>query len=141
MIIARFNAEKHYKDLGKLWEQHGGIPCPLDAIPRQSYVAKRNGDIIAFMGMYVDEGTIGVIDWAVANNNFSKEEKDEALQLLFNRLIVIAKLKKCNYIYSFTKNTKWGDKMKRYGMMLAESGACTYIMPIGKNKNTAFISD
>jgi len=141
MLIAEFNAERHYEQLCKMWESHEWFPCPIDAIPKTSYIAKRNGSIIAFMAMYVDKGTIGVIDWAVANMEFCKDERDEALKILFEYLVKMAKSLGCNYIYSVTKNNKWGIKMKSYGMVLAENGASTYIMPIGNNTNIAFISD
>jgi len=140
MLIAEFNPDKHYSQLCDLWKEHNWCPCPLDAIPKESYIAKNNGSILAFMAMYVDEKTIAVIDWAVSNKIYPKEIRAYALKTLFEYLVERAKKKGCNYIYSFTGNKKWGQKMESYGMRLAEQDAATYIMPLN-NGDVSFISD
>ena len=139
MNIVEFNKEKHYDRMCKLWEEYGWLPCPIDALPKHGRVAEDNGKFVAFLAIYIEQGTIAVMDWALADRSY--DDTHTALQLLFDTLVKLAKDHGCHYIYSFTKNVRWGDRLESYGMLPAERGATSYIMPIGENKETTFIGD
>lgn len=135
----KFKIEKHYKQICDLWEKHGWTPCPIDALPKHCYVAIHSGNVVAFMAAYVVPGSMTIFDWALADPEF--QDRDIALNLIFQKIVLVSKRNKCNYLYSVTKNNKWGNKLIKYGMIVAEKGASTYIMPLADNRNTDFISD
>ena len=142
MNIVDFNPDRHYAAMCDFWQAYGWLTCPLDALPRAGRVAENDqGELIAYLGMYIDEGRIAVVDWALANRAVPEPERHAALRMLFDELVCQAKAQDCHYIYSFTANKKWGYRLESYGMAAAERNATSYIMPIGENKDVAFISD
>ncbi len=141
MNIVEFNIERHYPTLCRYWKAYGWIPCPMDALPKHGRVAENAvGHVIAFMAAYIEDGTIAVVDWALADPNEPDDVKHLALQKLFAALVDLSRSHGCHYVYSFTKNKGWGRRMESYGMLVAEREATTYVMPLS-NTDTAFIRD
>lgn len=142
MQVSLYDPKRHYPELARCWNHYGWIPCPAEALPRWGVVAETDdGRFIAYMGMYVDQGTVAFVDWAVRSPDVPKEEADEALKTLFTAAARHARFQACHYLYSFTKNRKWGAKMRDFGMALAEEGADSYIMALRPGGDPGFMKD
>jgi len=142
MKIVEFNKDRHYGKMCSFWKEYGWVPCPINALPKNGRVAETDkGKFIAFMAIYIEPGTIAIIDWALANPSIDSEESQPALRLIFYELIELAKCQGCHYIYSFTKNRIWGNRLQSYGMIAAERGATSYVLPLDGDEDVSFISD
>jgi hypothetical protein len=142
MQIVNFDQNRHYKAMCAFWKEYDWLPCPICALPKNGRVAENNqNEFIAYMGIYIEPGTIAVIDWGLANPSISNEESHEALHALFDALVDLARKQGCHFIYSFTKNRLWGSRLQSYGMAAAERGATSYIMSLDENTDISFISD
>jgi hypothetical protein len=141
MLIYRYSDERHYDTLVRFWAHYGWLPCPKNALPSIGLVAETQDAIaLAYIGMYMDPGRMGFIDWALRNPEIDKAITTPVLETLFKSLVKIAQVSGCAFIYSMTKNVSWGNKLISYGMKTAEVGATTYILPIAGN-DVAFIQD
>jgi hypothetical protein len=95
------------------------------------------------MGLYVEAegGNLAIIEWPVRNPDIDKDLVDCALTKLFKQLERIAESKGCLYLYSYTKNEKWGEKLAKRGMTRSEVGVTTYIKPINDCDGIDFMID
>lgn len=138
MNIATFD-NRHYPKMCEVWSSYGWEPCPLDALPRIGLVAEVSGEFVAYMGLYCSNDNIGQIGWPLADKQ--RGERKKALEMLFSELCKIATRNKCNYIYSVASSKKWGSTLMSYGMSIAEKDMVSYVLPLGENKDIAFICE
>lgn len=140
MKIVAFKKEVHYPTMIKLWQECGWEPCPLEALPRIGIVAEtESGEFLAYVGMYLEIGKIGFIDWALVNKE-KKVSGSKALAFLVCALFRLAKKCDCHFVYSATKVEAWKEILLKAGMKTAETGADTFVKALN-NENTDFIGD
>ena len=137
MNIVKFDYS-HYGTMVKLWEHYGWKPCAFKALPRYGLVAETfDSKFIAYVGMYLEQGKIAFIDWAVVDPD-RRLLAGKALLEILDKLIKHADEQGCFYIYSATKNDVWKKVLQKKGMVLAESQADTFIMSLDGSDNKFF---
>lgn len=138
MNIVRFDPEKHYPVMKKLWEELEWPPCPEIALPNESYVAESTtGELIAYLGMYMQPAKIGFFAWALTNRKWGAA-CGVALCRLVDRLVETAKENKCHFIYGAAKAPSWQRILLSKGLSVAEQGADTFIMALSGEDITFF---
>lgn len=139
--MLRYSQARHYPAMIAAWRHYGWPPCPPGGLPRYGLVAETDdGAFVAYLGMYLDDGRMGFVDWALKDPASPRDESDRALRALFGCMVRHARESRCAFLYSMTKTVPWGKKLESYGMQVAEQNATTYIMAL-KGAETAFISD
>lgn len=121
-----------------MWEKHGWTPCPPEALPKTGLVAIHEDRVIAYLGMYVDDGTMAFIEWAVRDPEASAALAGRALKILVETLVRIARERRCQYVYGVTKSRSWGKMLVGCGMARAETGAETYILALDGGDTACF---
>lgn len=140
MRIVPFSKEQHYPIMIKAWKGHGWLPCPIEALPKTGYVAEEDGKFICYAGMYnIDEGTTCMLEWAVKDPDISKELSDEGFHKIFTQLVWLAKQRGCSFVYAFTKSKAWASILESLGMVIAERGAVSYMLPLNGVDSTFMV--
>jgi uncharacterized protein YpbB len=128
MQIVKYKQEDHYDIMMALWRKRKWQPCAADMLPKIGLVLFHENRFIAYMGIYIESGTMGFIGWALTDPDTDTNLNDKALKELFHLLLDIGKNKNCKLIYSITDEKEWGKRLENYGMVVAEEGVSVYAM-------------
>lgn len=127
MKIVDYDERKHYCIMLILWLKRDWEPCQPDSLPRCGKVAESDdGSFLAYMGIYIDDGKIGLIGWALTDPDSNPILSDRALHKLFDTLKEEAKNKECKMLFSFTDVEPWGERLMYYGMKPTEKNITCY---------------
>jgi hypothetical protein len=137
LTIQRYEEEKHYSELLKVWARYGWIPCPAEDLPATGVVAVGpDGTFVAALFMYVAEEKIGYIEWAVAARDVTKETRAAAWGPLFAILRENARERGIKYLYAVTKVARFREILESCGMSVAEEHAASLIMSLNGDDST-----
>lgn len=128
MKILKYNKDEHYSIMKSLWEKRDWTICDKDILPKVGLVVYHENRFVAYMGIYIESGTMGFIGWALTDPDTDINLNSKALKMLFFELLAIAKQKGCKLIYSITDEQGWGKRLQDYGMSIIETGVNVYAM-------------
>lgn len=129
MNVGKYIENDHYAAMLALWNKRGWKPCPSGFLPSNGFVIVQDGNVIAYMGVYIDK-PIAFVGWTITNIELNARTNIKALKLLWNACLNKAKENKCRYVFSITDEPCWGKLLQKYGMKTEETGVTTYSMDL-----------
>lgn len=137
----KFNANRHYQQLVRVWQHYRWEPCPLRCLPKIGYVVEgEDGKFIAALFMYASSGEVAFIDWGVGSMEHNRDEIHGAFRVLFEKLKEIAKRMGCNFIFSMSKVSAFKEILIENGLQIAEERTTSFVLPL-IDKDFDFITD
>lgn len=105
-----------YKSLQELIQVHGIEGVKVEALPKLGYgVISDNQLIAAGFIRLMEGGEFGMLDGYITNPKFSPKQRNQALDLLTQKMINVAKDNQLKKIFAFTKEGCILTRAKNHG--------------------------
>lgn len=91
MRVELFNSETNYKDVSLMWEKQNWPVIPIQALPKTGMVVYKDDTPVAAGFLYNTDSSLAWLEFIVANPDFDHEVRSEALDLVVNGLVKVAK--------------------------------------------------
>lgn len=127
MVQARLFNINDYPIVSSWWTARSWPVLPLDLLPKTGVVV---GDYCAGF-LYSTDSRICWIEFIVSNPNTDKAERDRAMNLLLDRLIVEAKNLGCKVIFTSAKNEHLERRLKSKQFQQTDSQVNHYLFFMG----------
>lgn len=110
-----FDYEKDYKTVSAFWEERNQLVIKKDFLSDYGVVVEENGKMLAVMWLYPMLSTKwAMIRFPITNPQTTKEERDLALDLVFDNLHGIAKDMGYNYLFCTTNHPALIARLQKY---------------------------
>lgn len=140
MKIKKFTP-KHKPEIERWLETYKMGRCDWATIPKNSFIAVEGKDVLAFNYFYRSDvkimGTMGV---TMANPSISKEQRDDALDMITAHLLKEVETCGIKYFFYFADKNPMVDRMQRHGMTLTDNGDAYILMKSFGNKSLDYFS-
>lgn len=113
----RFFGQKDndFKDLNSMAMKHNMAPLKLENIPVLGIVAEKHNEIVAMGFLRQCEGYYGVVDSIITNTDSKPQDRNAALNLIFQELINMAKELHIRNLIGFSRETSTVERSKAFG--------------------------
>jgi hypothetical protein len=96
------------------------FPVTAEELPRHTFCAVANDEIVAIAGLRLMEGDICMIDSMASNQNFESTVRHEALDCLTKQLLDVAKSLSFKKVLAFTREDCIINRAERHGFNLTK---------------------
>lgn len=111
-----FNYEKDYELVCSWWQERNHTVIPKDFLSNYGVMALIDDKPVGVMWLYpVLSTTWSMIRFPIIDNSLSKEDRDLALDLIFDNLHNISRDMGYKYIFCTTNHTGLIRRLKKYG--------------------------
>jgi hypothetical protein len=112
-----------YISVASWWVMHDWPVIDADHLPKHGFIV----DDKAVGFLYMTDSKIAWLEFIVANPNVSKEDRSEALDLVINKLIDLAKELEFKTVFSSVTHPRLIERYKRHGFVVTDTGMTNMI--------------
>lgn len=119
MKLRKLNKVKDLEQINKMLSDYKWEPWDSDLYGKYYFVAVDKGEIVLFGGMYLyDVKVYGRLGLVLASKNSTKEQRNEAFNMLFSKLFSICEKNKVKGIeYASSNDFMINRLVKEYGFV------------------------
>jgi hypothetical protein len=122
MKVRRF-ISSDYNDLVNWWKAQKWTPVPEDHLPEYGLVI----DGIAAGFIYRTDSKFALLEFVIANPNTTKEERSEALDLIIDDLLFIAKELGHSTVFTSLEHPKLLERYEKHGFIPTDKNVTNMI--------------
>tara|TARA_B110000305_G_scaffold125914_1_gene141008 strand:+ start:28457 stop:28867 length:411 start_codon:yes stop_codon:yes gene_type:complete len=116
--------ERDYEDtLVHWWKDWGWEAMPRDFLPENGtgglMVSKGDQDICAGF-LYITNSKVGLTEFVVSNKDYKEKDRSDAIQLLLDAIVELAKKNGCKYAHVILKNDSLTSKYLDSGYVMSD---------------------
>jgi len=117
-MIREYN-DNDYITLCEWWVEHKWGVIPMNCLPKVGFVV--NNICAGFL--YQTDSKIAWLEWIISNPQSNKEERDVALDLLINQLLITAKELGFKLVFTSVKHPKLKERYLEHGFLITENNS------------------
>ena len=127
MSVVPFNYEQHIEIVNSWGEKHQFHLPPKDALPKTGFMV--NNTACGFL--YQTDSVIGIFEWVFADPSKTKEERNQAIDKLFEVAEVVAKVKGIKMVLSYSAHNAYTQVLERNNFQLTDNNMTHYVKKVG----------
>lgn len=115
MILIPYDEIEHKTKVQQMLLSQNMDPAYADNLPHYSWIALGDGEPIAFGGIRMVEGGMGIMDSYLTNATASSELRNKALDWLTRHLILVSKHLNVTKLIAFSESENIFNRAKSHG--------------------------
>lgn len=116
-----------YHAICALWRANSWPPIPREALPQHGIIAYKNSEIAAAGFLYASDSTIAWLEFIVTNPAVSSEDRHEALTLIIERLLEMARAAGFTHVFSSLRDPGLIARYQAHGFAVSDRGMTNLI--------------
>ncbi len=128
MNIVVYNKDKHYDMLCEWWKAHSWTaPAPGFLSDTGIIIQNNDGKCLLAGWIYETNSAIALLEFIVANPDYSKEERDGAFSALMETAEKYLKSRNFSAIFISTENKALMRRLEKYNFKKTDQNVCNFI--------------
>lgn len=127
MIAEAFDYQKHAALVTSWGKKHNFPLLPKEFLPNIGFMV---GDTACGF-LYSTNSAMGWVEWVFTNPEKSKEERKEAINMLFDLIEVAAQELKVKALFSAAANPAYAQILKRHGFEKTDENVIHFVKNLG----------
>lgn len=108
--------------LKEWWEDHGWTPIPDSFLPNVGKIVRIEEVPVCAGFLYRTDSLICILEWVISDKKSDRIIREQALDLLIETLIEVAKKAGFKMIHTSIKHPRLIERMKKHGFSINDEG-------------------
>lgn len=123
MQIRKYVSSQDYFSIAVWWNEQKWTSIPQDHLPEHGFIVEG----IAAGFLYKTDSKFALLEFVIANPSTSKEERSEALDLIIDNLLNLAKELEFKSVFSSITHPKLVNRYKEHGFTVTDENMTNLI--------------